>query len=231
MEYVSQDSLFDQGEADRWFQRNRDAILSRDLTADDPPMLLLLASGLRPTNCLEVGASNGFRLEAIRQRLGCRVTAVEPSEEAIRDGRERFSQVRFVRGLAHDLTGLADGEFDLVVVSFVLHWVDRAWLLRTVAELDRVLADGGHVLLADFDPGGPQRVAYHHLPGQDVWTYKQDYPALWQASCLYRTVERRAFDHRSHRFGESIPPEHHCVAAMLRKDARGIYQEARLPGS
>jgi SAM-dependent methyltransferase len=228
---MSQDTAFVQGEADRWFQRNREAILSRNVAERDPPLRLLLDSGLRPTNCLEVGAANGFRLEAIRQQFGCRVTAVDPSVAAIGDGRERFPQVRFVHGLAHALTELADGEFDLVLVSFVLHWVDRARLLRSVAELDRVLADGGHLLVADFNPGEPQRVRYHHLPDQDVWTYKQDYPALWQASCLYRPVGHRDYDHRSLEFAASVPPEHRCAVTLLRKETRGLYKESRLSGT
>ena len=64
--------------------------------------------------------------------------------------------------------------------------------------------------------------------GQDVWTYKQDYPAIWQTSCLYQTVARRTYDHRTHAFSESVPPEHRCVVALLRKDTRGMYKESQL---
>ena len=42
-------------------------------------------------------------------------------------------------------------------------------MLRSVAEIDRVLPDGGFLLIGDFYPSLPQRVRYHHLPDQDVF--------------------------------------------------------------
>jgi hypothetical protein len=35
-------------------------------------------------------------------------------------------------------------------------------------------------------PSLPQRVRYHHLPDQDVWTYKQNYGEIFLSSNLTR---------------------------------------------
>jgi hypothetical protein len=53
---------------------------------------------LRPSSVLEIGAANGFRLAVISERYGARVVAVEPSVEAIVDGKARFPCVEFVGG-------------------------------------------------------------------------------------------------------------------------------------
>jgi SAM-dependent methyltransferase len=181
----TQGEIFLEFEGDHWFERNRGALSAFDPT-EDLPLRVLELYRLNPRRVLEVGASNGFRLAAIGERYGAQTVAVEPSEEAIRDGRQRYPQVEFVRGRA-DATGLQQ-PFDLVIVNFVFHWVDRALLLRSVAEVDCLLVDGGFLVIGDFYPMIRARVPYHHLPGHGVFTYKQDYAAIFLASGLYRPL-------------------------------------------
>jgi SAM-dependent methyltransferase len=93
----SQDQIFAAFEGDRWFRRNKDALERFDPEADLPLKLMELYH-LRPSSVLEIGAANGFRLAAISERYGARVVAVEPSVEAIVDGKARFPCVEFVGG-------------------------------------------------------------------------------------------------------------------------------------
>jgi SAM-dependent methyltransferase len=81
-----------------------------------------------------------------------------------------------------------DERFDLVIVNFVFHWVDRSSLLQSIAEVDRVVADGGWLLIGDFLPAIPAKVPYHHLPDEPMYTYKQDYSEIFRASGGYRVV-------------------------------------------
>jgi SAM-dependent methyltransferase len=111
--------------------------------------------------------------------------AVEISADAIGDGRKRYPDIEFLSGLACDLPVETGRQLDLVIISFVLHWIDRSTLLRSVAEIDRVVRPLGHLVIADFLRAAPERVDYHHLPGADVWTYKQDYAEVFVASSLY----------------------------------------------
>jgi SAM-dependent methyltransferase len=206
---MSQDAVFRQGESDRYFQRNQKALSAEGLAEHDPIMQVLQAAAVRPHSALEVGAANGYRLEALRQQTGCRATAVEPSAAAIASG---------------------NGEFDLVIASFVLHWVDRARLFETAAALDRVLADGGRLVISDFLPEHPQRVPYHHRPEGDVWTYKQDYAAFWAASAVYSVEDRRVYDYRTHELSDAAPPEQRFAVSLLRKNLKN-YPAADVPGA
>jgi SAM-dependent methyltransferase len=223
---LHQHDAFVRGEADAWFRRNRAA-----LTVESDLVLQLLdRCGLDGTaEVLEVGAANGYRLAALHRRHGCGVTAVEPSPSALADGRAQFPEIRYLQGVAHHLPDLEDGRFDLILVHFVMHWVDRAMLLRSVAEIDRVLKDGGHLVVGDFWPETPQRVKYHHLPNADVWTYKQDYPQLWLASNLYEEVASLTFDHGTRAVSDTVDPGHRGRVTLLRKSLQAGYRMAELP--
>ena len=148
---------------------------------------------------------------------------MDPSTEAIADGRVRHPGVEFVQGVAHDLP-LASGSADLVIVSFVLHWLDRSRLLAAVAEIDRVLRDGGHLLLSDFLPDAPTRVRYHHRPEVDIWTYKQDYAQPFLASGLYGEIERVVIDHRTGQPADpALDQRERGFVSVLQKDLQGRY--------
>src|SRR5690242_17464999 len=169
---LNQDRLFAESEGDNWFLRNR-ASLARFAADSDFILRMIELYGLTPRRVLEVGAANGFRLAAIRERYGSEVVAVEPSSEAIADGRSRFPSVTFVQSTAASIP--ITEPFDLVIVNGVFCWIDRKSLLRSIGEIDRMVADDGYLVLADFSPGGFVKVRYHHLPREMVYTYKQNY--------------------------------------------------------
>lgn len=168
----------------KWFERNRAALDQADPQTD---LILRLADlyELKPRSVLEIGASNGFRLAVFAAR-GSRAVGVEPSEKAILDGRARFPGVELRQGLVEDVP--VDERFDLVIVNFVFHWIDRASILGAIAEVDRTVADGGYLFIGDFLPSNLVKRQYHHLPGQDLYTFKQDYAAIFTASGLYHRI-------------------------------------------
>ena len=223
---TTQDAVFADGEGDRWFLRNRSAITDSNWIATDPVLRLIEIAGLAPQRALEIGASNGFRLHALRERYGCRVTGVEPSQNAIDNGAAHYPDVEFLRGVANDLPIKEDGAFDLVIVNFVLHWVDRSTLMRSVAEIDRMIADGGYLIIGDFYPPAPQRVPYHHLPQSSVATYKQSYPEIFIASVLYKQVEALTCDHATREIRADVAPEERTQVVLLRKSLEGHYAPA-----
>lgn len=190
----NQDQIFATSEGDRWFERNKGALQRFDPETDLPLQLMKLY-GLRPRSVLEVGAANGYRLAAISDRSGTRVVAVEPSTGAIRDGKARFPRVRFVQGIACQIP--LQESFDLVIVNFVFHWIDRTNFLRSVAEIDRLLRDGGFLILGDFYPSNLVKIQYDHLSDQEVYTYKQNYAATFLASGLYHSVSLITRGHSS----------------------------------
>lgn len=215
-----QDNLFLESEGDRWFERNRAALYEFDAAADWPLKLVDMYK-LQPESALEIGAANGFRLAALNHRTGARVVAVEPSAQAILEGKASFPTVSFVRGTAHSVP--LQERFDLVIVNFVFHWIDRAHFLRSVAEVDRLVNDGGYLIIGDFHPSNQVRVPYHHLVDQLVYTYKQDYAATFIASALYHPVCLLSGDHHGKKLCASAPENDRIGVWLLRKELREHY--------
>lgn len=218
----SQDEIFLSSEGDAWFERNAQWLTDFDPN-DDPVLVFIERSGLKPRKVLEIGAANGARLQALAKTTGCAAVAVEPSAEAVEDGRKRFPDVEFHRATADAIPNDEDGAFDLIIVHFVYHWVGRERLMRTMAETDRLLADNGFLLIGDFLPYKPTRVPYHHLPDEKVYTYKQNYAELMLASGLYSVVR---MEEASHGGSAERPNEQDRIGYwLLRKSLEGYYTE------
>jgi SAM-dependent methyltransferase len=209
-----------QSEGDRWFERNR-AALSRFDAGADLPMKLIDLYGLRPESVLEIGAANGFRLAAIHTRTAARVVGVEPSAQAILEGKASYPFVSFVRALAYAVP--LRQRFDLVIVHFVFHWIDRAKLMASIGETDRLVGDGGFLIVGDFHPANRWRVPYHHLAGDAVQTYKQNYAEPFLACGLYHPVGLLSADHETKKLDPAAGEDERISAWLLRKEMRGHY--------
>lgn len=199
-------------EGNRWFSRN-----PRHLQPDYPDHItaFLRTVSLRPKRILDIGCANGYRLQMIRGIIpDAEAYGIEPSNKAVQDGIEHYPELHLAEGFSHDLSLFSDNYFDMVVVSFVLHWVDRTKLLTTISEIDRVLNDGGTVMIQDFAPGTPCKTSYHHLPEESVFTYKQAYWTVFTASNLYSTIFLQEFQHDPN---ESIISRNLCALAVLQK--------------
>jgi len=224
---TSQDEIFLASEGDQWFVRNKAALAEFD-PASDGPIRLMELYRLRPRRVLEVGASNGVRLAAVAERYQARVVAVEPSQEAVLDGQKRYPHVAFCQGVAHAIP--LHEQFDLIIVNFVFHWIDRQHLLSSVAEIDRLLSDGGSLIIGDFFPTNLTKVHYHHLPKQHLFTFKQDYSAMFLVSGLYRCVATLSADHGGHGSLHAESSEETRIAHwLLRKDISNLYGESSYP--
>ena len=216
----TQDKIFARSEGNCWFERNRSALQTFN-PADDMPFKLMDLYELRPRCALEIGAANGVRLAAIQRRFGARVVAVELSQEAVEDGKSRFPLVTFVRGTASSVP--VQEMFDLVIVNFVFHWIDRLNLLRTVAEVDRLLHDGGFLIIGDFYPSNRRQVPYHHLPAGAVQTYKQNYAEVFLSSGLYHPVCLMTAHHASKKPDGEVSDGERIGTWLLRKELQRHY--------
>ncbi|TAK30023.1 MAG: class I SAM-dependent methyltransferase [Chloroflexota bacterium] len=221
---AKQDDVFLADEGDAWFKRNRSYLVETTSTKTDYPLALIAQYNLHPKKVLEVGCSNGWRLDAIRRRYDCTCVGIEPSEAAALAGRERFPGLDLRIGLASRLPCPPDESFDLVIVNFVLHWVDRKTLLVSLAEIDRTVADGGYLILGDFLPDWPKRNRYHHRDDVELYTYKLDYAAILQSTALYTNVARITFDHDQHALSGDVGSYERGVCQLLRKSTSEFYQ-------
>jgi SAM-dependent methyltransferase len=223
----NQDEVFAAYEGNNWFQRNRSVLEHFDPEADLPLKLMKLYQ-MNPRTVLEVGAANGYRLAEISQQHGTKVVAVEPSREAILDGRLRFPRVEFVQGVASAIP--LERSFDVIIVNGVFCWMERTTLLRSVAEIDRLLLDKGFLIIGDFYPSNQLKTHYHHLADQEMYTYKQDYAAPFLSSGLYRTVCLLTADHSSKALETDVPENDRFGTWLLRKSVNDLYELKSMSG-
>lgn len=188
---TSQSGAFAAGEGDAWFARNKERLLAFDAEGDLALRLLRLFH-VKPKRALEVGCANGARLAALREEFGCEALGTDLSAAAVQDGRERFGLQLHTMGAGElDLPGT----FELIVVHFVLHWIDREEIASVVQALDKHLAPGGLLLIGDFHPNAPGKVAYHHREDVELWTFKSDYPGLFLTRGNYVQLGQLSADH------------------------------------
>ena len=88
-----------------------------------PRVVDLCLQGIRAARALDVGTGTGLFAEAFAAR-GLEVTGVDPNPEMLEAARGLVPGARFVAGTAEDLP-FPDGEFDLVMLSQVLHETDH----------------------------------------------------------------------------------------------------------
>ena len=217
-----QTEAFATSEGDEYFERNRRAVFD---VGSDPLARLLDLTGVRPASVAEIGAARGDRVAALVQRYGCRGVAVDPSRAAVEDGRRSHPEVEFHVGTMDAVP--VEGPFDVVVANFVFHWVGRGDLLRSMAEIDRLVADGGHLAIGDFLPSGLAKTSYHHREG--LWTYKQDYAAAFVASGLYCRVASVSGRYRGAAPCGDVAPAERAGFAVLHKSLTGHYVELAAP--
>jgi SAM-dependent methyltransferase len=100
------------------------------------------------TRALDVGTGTGAMARLLAPRVGS-VIGTDPSAALLDQARELGDapNLTFEIGVAEE-TGFADGSFDLVAAGQCWHWFDRP---QAAAELHRVLAPGGHLVIAHFD--------------------------------------------------------------------------------
>ena len=208
-----QDAVFRTGEGDAWLARNRAHLETYAMDAD--PLARALAwAGLRPRRILDLGCSLGTRLSTWCDGFPAEGCGVDPSAGAIAAAAARDPARRWQVGTV-DQPGALPWRADLVVLSFVLHWIDRDRLLAALAAIDAALEPGGHVLIHDFWPERPERRAYHHLPGAGVFTWKADYPAMLEATGLYQPVQRQALAYPG--WGPAAAGDVRSLLALLRR--------------
>lgn len=214
---TSQKEFFLQGEADRYFARNR---ATYEATAPlNTYSLDFYARFIKPgKSVLEVGCASGINLQYLKEKTSCAAYGIDPSSAAIASGKALFSGVDLRVGTA-DALPFDDESMDFLLFGFCLYLVDRKLLLRAVAESDRVLRDGGFLCITDFDPVAPKIRPYKHAAS--AYSYKMDYSRLFLANPAYSLVEKLSFSHSG--VGFDPRPEERLGSWVLSKESRAGY--------
>jgi SAM-dependent methyltransferase len=216
---TDQTDIFSADEGDRWFRRNQASL--NDAHGGDHVIAMLSRWTEREQvrSVCELGCGNGWRLASIGERFPAiqRLAGCDVSAEAIADGRSRWPGLELAVG-SLDRTAI-HGLFDVVIVSFVFHWVARDRLAASIAAVDALVACGGALILADFLPDRPCARPYHHRSDVELFTYKQDYARCFTGLGNYSEIEREIFSHDG--LAGPIDEQDRAMCALLSKDLSG----------
>jgi len=203
-------------EANNWFNRNKKNIESYN---PDKDFILnkIKSYNFRPNAVLEIGCADGYRLNELRKRYSCGAFGVEPSFDAVTYGKTHYNEISLYVGTSDELGSIADSSVDLVILNFVFHWIDRDLLLKSCAEIDRVLMTDGILMIGDFFPGLPEINTYHHPTLNKVYTYKQDYESIFLSTKLYSLVDKSSYNHSKKDFDFSNDFHNRFSVSILKR--------------
>ena len=184
---VKQRDAFLESEGNAFYSRNKaDALSSISRSGSDEPVLRAMEfTGVSPRSTLEIGCANGWRLSLVAARYGSAVAGIDPSADALADGRRSMPHADLRHGTADELP-FADHQFDTVIFGFCLYLCDPQDLFRIAAEADRVLADKGYLIIHDFHPDVPHAREYAHL--RPLRSHKMDYGTMFSWHPAYQLI-------------------------------------------
>lgn len=189
------DSILWREESDHYTERalkakasDIDALLAhhRDMAVEGKRVMDSM--GFTPRRVLDIGCGYGGFVQAFGELYPrASFMGVDPGLESIATARRVASHGRaeFMVGHGHDLP-FDDESFDLVLLVMVLQWVPRAYLARTIAQVERVLRVGGLILLWDFMPF--KMVMSQSRHNDQVYIFKNDYKDFFTAYPWLRLV-------------------------------------------
>ena len=213
---MAQKDTFLGSEGDQWFQRNTQTSLQNS----DRLTKILQDIDIAPKKILMIGSGNGHELESMREAFSAECSGIDPSEEAISDGSEKFPKVKLKVGTA-DKLDFPDDAFDMVIFGHCLVYCDRDDLFKIALEADRVLIDGGNLLINDFHTPFGYKNKYIHC--EDVSCYKMDYAAMFTWNPNYSLIYQMTYTHQGFDGREKV--DERVAVSVLQKNSEEAYLE------
>lgn len=223
---IEQSSIFLQSEGNAWFDRMVNSSSYRENMQSGNEFYLGVFSSLpknfSPKSILEIGCSDGHKLDKLYERYRCNCYGIDPSEKAIIEGGKKYPHLDIRQGVAEQLIFNNDF-FDIVIFGFCLYLCDRKNLFRITYEADRVLKEEGYLVVMDFYPSDfYYKNKYKHYNG--VFSYKMDYSKMFLWNKQYSLVSVTPLSH----FGYSFHPqvdERVCIHVLYKNKIDEILHE------
>lgn len=188
---MNQKKIFLESEGNSYFNRNKEKLSSfinkNEFIISE---ILELPEIGEKTKILEIGCSDGSRLEWLEKNLKSECYGIEPSSLAVDSACKKGLNVS--QGTA-DLLNFPDDSFDLIIFGFCLYLCDRDDLFKIANETNRVLKSQGWIIILDFYDQSEQSKDYHHREG--IKSYKMDYRKLFTWHPNYECMTHKVRHH------------------------------------
>jgi SAM-dependent methyltransferase len=225
-EVYPQETAFITKEADAYFERNAPATLVP--APPDHRVLSILRRIALPERgvLIDVGGGTGHLAAGFLEvypRWSAKV--IEVSRRGIDAGKKAFPTIDFRQGSISKADDLAFEPADLVLVSGVFCWIERALLSRAVSNVDLICRNSGFLVICDFDSPFPRANPYKHHNG--LFTFKQDYAGIFSALGTYTLLSRESTSSVENTGSDERDSyDQQWVTSILRKDLTGRYYKA-----
>lgn len=185
---------------------------------DSNPVLAALKDiDAKPEAILEIGCSRGHRLIELHQEFGAECCGVDPSEKAIEQGRALYPALVLEQGTADSLQ-YPDDRFDVVIFGFCLYLCDPRDHFRIAWQADRILQDGGFLVIHDFLTLTPYRNKYVH--SANLSSYKMEWSRMFTWNPAFQLISRRYMEHAK---PLSFAPDEQICVEVLHKDSQAAF--------
>jgi ubiquinone/menaquinone biosynthesis C-methylase UbiE len=187
-----QEESFLAEEGNKWFERNLEnsKVSLKKRISQDKVIQCFELLNIIPRNVLEIGCSDGWRLEGLRSKYKCKCSGVDPSSKAINHGKSAYLNIELNISTADDLP-YQDNFFDSLIIGFCLYLCDRNKLFKIACEVDRVLKNNGNLFILDFAPSFAYKNEYCHHEG--VFSYKMKYVNMFIWNPAYTQIYHESF--------------------------------------
>ena len=202
-------------EGNKFFSRNLDKLDNKD----DVILKKLMNVGLSKMNILEIGCSNGWRLNELNNLFpDNNYFGLDPSKDAIDYGIQNYNKISFNVGTCDNMK-YEDNQFDIILIPFVFMYIDRNLLLKSVSEIDRILKNNGRLIITDFYCNRQRKNKYKHV--ENAFIYKQNYFELFVSSKNYFLENLETFSHNTS--ADTNIYDDTCFYVELRKDLSNLF--------
>ena len=208
-EQTTQKETFLNSEGNQWYERNKNSLNN---TLSDPIVKALQNIKIAPEKVLEIGCSNGMRLNLIEKTFKSKCFGIDPSSKAIEQGTKRYQNIKLNVGTAEKLK-FEDNYFDMIIFGFCLYLCDRNDLFKIAFEADRCLKNDGYIVIKDFFPPLPFKNQYTHKEG--VYSYKMKYSKLFTWNPAYNEIFLDVFSHDGYT-KRTIPNEKVAISILYK---------------
>ncbi|NDV22154.1 class I SAM-dependent methyltransferase [Desulfovibrio sp. JC022] len=204
---IKQKEIFMQCEGDAYSRRN---VGAGEVKFIDRKVQEFL-SEISASRVLEIGCGAGHRLDYLAScQADTEYFGIDPSKKAT----ESYSgPAKLFQGTADSLP-FPDGHMDVVLFGFCLYLCDVEDYFIIAKEADRVLADGGFLVIIDFEPPFPYQNSYTHKKG--VLSTKMRFSEMFSWHPSYSLTSVIPFSNRMEKY-DTDPNERISISILHKK--------------